>query len=847
MRLIKGIFKEKNVVRLLTLCSLIWFILFRSYIVWRSWNGRIMLPEPDDASAYVSLVAEKTTSGQVLPDIPYFFPSSNWHHLAYLPWSINLAAVKLLTNLNFEQTFYANFYFGTLFLSLVLLYLLEVIETGYFPIIGLLVMSLFCGGGSYHGFFWVVPSFYSLTFLFGLTALLYDKSLKWNRKWQLLSTALILAFIPTHPLSKVGLVGMLLSLILSLIFNRNKETNYELMKKGGWLLFIGVLAVFLYEVFPEIIGIILPSSIYIKGIVQQPISFGFSWKVFNEAYIDLFKERYDYLLLLILGIVGLLVNRKNEFLCIFLSFLSLQFLLCLFPVGYRALLYLWPITFITFSYGIYFVIKSALQLACYDGFQIIVRLPQNTFSFKAKGIVTSFLLLLLLCGYIFTFVQYNYDYNVNYADYRRRRNNWYISPDITDFLENVTQRNDLILFETGILYQLLAVRGLENRRYAGVDWCWNQTPLNKIELEGAYVVALTNSDQKRFQHLYDRSISENLTLKPLGIFGFFKIYEIVKQEDSFLRLSFDGETRVELNNSVIGSKNQFSIEASLIPYSLQRSIYGEFHGPTGSTRNYLHITNGFVYFDQYPPSGGSIKSNTRLKENVEWHIVYVQNVSSRAIYINGNLDVSDDNAEKYAGGEPNKVLIGARAYDAKENGFYQYFYGLIKRLRIYPKPLTEEQVKKLYYGEETSLDLMADWDFRKSGSTLVDRSGNGNNGTIINPKFVFISEEENIYISEKKAIPFYELTFTEFILSMTGLFSILFLPGFSWSIRFFSKLKNEILPVSFLLSYALTFLSLLFLNIALKVPINLESVLLSIGINAVFPILIVPYIRKFLS
>lgn len=59
------------------------------------------------------------------------------------------------------------------------------------------------------------------------------------------------------------------------------------------------------------------------------------------------------------------------------------------------------------------------------------------------------------------------------------------------------------------------------------------------------------------------------------------------------------------------------------------------------------------------------------------------------------------------------------------------FNGLINEVRIYNRALSEDEIKKLYYGYRIKDGLVAEYLFdEQSGNTAYDTSGNGNNGTI---------------------------------------------------------------------------------------------------------------------
>lgn len=172
-------------------------------------------------------------------------------------------------------------------------------------------------------------------------------------------------------------------------------------------------------------------------------------------------------------------------------------------------------------------------------------------------------------------------------------------------------------------------------------------------------------------------------------------------------IDFDGTTGgneyVSLGtNQIIGADTSFTIAGwvNMDTFtSAQNPIYGEFN-TNGHTRNYLGVgSDRRVFFDQYTPSGGGLFSNTLLNAGQWYHVAYVQSGSTRSLYINGNLDVTDNTAENYSGSTPNFVAIGARPGPSPF-----YMNGKVDEMRLYGRTLAASEVRSLsnYCGPSSS-------------------------------------------------------------------------------------------------------------------------------------------------
>lgn len=169
--------------------------------------------------------------------------------------------------------------------------------------------------------------------------------------------------------------------------------------------------------------------------------------------------------------------------------------------------------------------------------------------------------------------------------------------------------------------------------------------------------------------------------------------------------SLDGvDDYVNLGSTqIIGDDTSFTIDAwikvnSFASDNKQLPIYGEYSSGTNDAKNYLAVGNlqsGLeqrVFFDQFVPTGGSLKSNIQLTPGQWYHVAYTQDGTNRRLYIDGALDSSDSAIETYSGQTPDDIRIGRRGGTATD----QRFNGLIDEVEIFDRALSADEIQAIY-------------------------------------------------------------------------------------------------------------------------------------------------------
>ncbi len=152
-----------------------------------------------------------------------------------------------------------------------------------------------------------------------------------------------------------------------------------------------------------------------------------------------------------------------------------------------------------------------------------------------------------------------------------------------------------------------------------------------------------------------------------------------------------------------------NLPAGNIPGTKVGGIYVECNSTYGNSRHFLAPVTGGIQFDQYHPSGGTIRSTVAINDDTWHHVVYVQNEPGgyrRQLYIDGELNAFDNSPERYTGTTPNWYTIGARFGRTWGTPFANYTEGRIDDLRFYNVALNADQVGVLAVPEPSCVVLL---------------------------------------------------------------------------------------------------------------------------------------------
>lgn len=356
----------------------LFFVIFKFTLVTVLWHGRIVPPSPDDSSVYL-LHLDSVLDCPVLfgcADSPVNF--GTYAGVDHLVYRVGLGWPGRLLGWDALETYRCGFYIGTVLLALALIFFLSKLNDGKqrLTAYSLFILALYNGAGSYHGFFWVVPSFFALLFFFLILGIFFDRQI---RRWPLYLALLV----------PLGIFSHVLGLYLLAVLPFYCLFNAALEKRIDWLcvrksIFAFSVALLFY----------VPTVAYFS-------SFSYGNPYGPETLIQQVSERRSAgTLALTTGETGRLPGERNLLpgwegvstayfrwifpswigyvifaTCLWLNYryrryriISLYLAAVLFtlaaslnPHGERSLIFLWPVTFIFYGQASWLGLKWASE------------------------------------------------------------------------------------------------------------------------------------------------------------------------------------------------------------------------------------------------------------------------------------------------------------------------------------------------------------------------------------------------------------------------------------------------------------------------------------------------------
>lgn len=222
-------------------CFFIFNHFYSIYFRWHNHAGPIGL---DDADYYISRIAyykDHTFTKAKIFDNPLISISYFLKDFYGLTSLLPLGKIALLMDISAERMFYYNFYIGIFLMGLILWLILREFSANN-PLgiaIGLLIFAFYTGGGRYHGFFWVTPSFYCV-----LLCLLAIWVFFFSRRWKIYAPFVVCLLFFSHPASPFCIALICASLALNALLE--KKLN-ETVKKIVFLLLLSSLYFGIYH------------------------------------------------------------------------------------------------------------------------------------------------------------------------------------------------------------------------------------------------------------------------------------------------------------------------------------------------------------------------------------------------------------------------------------------------------------------------------------------------------------------------------------------------------------------------------------------------------------------------
>lgn len=362
----------------------VFFIVWKFFLIGVMWEGRSIPPEPDDSFQYIANIASVSECHTGL-FCPYpGISMTDASGFTYLTYRIFFGTLVRLTGLSPDIIFHVSFYIGTILLTLLLPVFLKSF-TGNKHLLAwtILFLSLYHGTGETHGFFWVVPSFYLILLFF--TLFIYVARNNLNR-WLAIGAAV--AFTFSHPMGVY--LCFVLPIYLGIYWLLSGKIQVGEMKKVTLIIVMIVLSTVsqtLYLKHFEQIDSYGPGSQLSqakmivsklnsdgdasetdgpittyditntknKGLVSNKI------ETINIAYFRYVTPHWTAIILLLGVLTLLIIKREYRLVSLYISSLVF-FVLATFlsTFGFRSAIVLWPLTYIVYAFGAWYLLKFSL-------------------------------------------------------------------------------------------------------------------------------------------------------------------------------------------------------------------------------------------------------------------------------------------------------------------------------------------------------------------------------------------------------------------------------------------------------------------------------------------------------
>lgn len=407
------------------------FIIWKFFLIGILWHNRSLPPEPDDSLIYTGHIYSVLRCSALPCNTPYLSLQSS-NGFLYLSYRIFWGTVAKVISISQTQVFQASFYMGTIFLAATLvLWLIKFVPSPKARIFALLFLGLFHGGGAYHGFFWVVPSFFALLLLFLLLSIIHTPGKYWP---MIITSLLVIALVFTHPLG-VYFLAILLIYILTLQLLGQKISRSE-WKKTILAVMLGIVAVFSTNQYLTHIergnSPVISLIEYAKKpdpVTAPPVTP--TYKHIYHDYITWIIPAWPAVLILIY-VLWINYSYKNyRLLALYLASAIGTAIASLHPFGIRSLILLWPIT-----YGLY----GTATWYTYDLLKKNIQL--NITRILATSSIIIFIILFAIA---------NGAYSILFNLYMNQRDNYNFPNSLQIDISSILQTGDTISFNNGVL------------------------------------------------------------------------------------------------------------------------------------------------------------------------------------------------------------------------------------------------------------------------------------------------------------------------------------------------------------------------------------------------------------
>jgi hypothetical protein len=350
--------REWLVNKFLPVFSAVFFLITKLFFNFLLWKDRLVLPNPGDSLSYTRWI-------RLISESKFFLVPG------YTGYSFILGNLAKIFSLSPEGVFRLSFWLGIPLLTIILWKLFKALK--FKPVetaLCFVLLAFYTGNGSFHGFYWVVPTFFCVAlFLYLFASIISEER---NNCFLIVLAAIFMPLMHGMGIFACLIFGLYLFLELFIDFLRRK--SLIAVFKNNLLLIKKILAITLICVISYVgTGILLKSLN--KDVVKENDKIMMSSDIFtdsrildgsmnNEKSIIAFKFLYlnkivphwvTWVAWLLMFFVLLYYKRYKITLFLIATFIFCTISSLIYYKGFRSLVFLWPLTYIFVGSSFYYI------------------------------------------------------------------------------------------------------------------------------------------------------------------------------------------------------------------------------------------------------------------------------------------------------------------------------------------------------------------------------------------------------------------------------------------------------------------------------------------------------------
>lgn len=369
--------------------AVIFFIVWKFFLISILWQDRLIPPEPDDTLTYVTQIESVFKCDNFLFCSDSRVTLGDSSGFVYLSYRLFWGTLEKILGISPEKMLLWSFYIGTLFIPLVFIPFLKIFSNKRSLIaLSVFFLTFYHGLGETHGFFWVVPSFFSALLFFVIAVLMLK-----DNTWLRFSVAIPLAILYTfmHPIGVYLIFIFPLYLLIHFAFTR--EFDPLVWKKMALIVMTVSLCSISQtyylsknsqndsyapstsltqakSIFDDVVSKKIqerkPDSYTIASVANKESDNFLNQKI-SSLHAGYFRWIFPHWLAIApftLSISMLVLKRKYNLLSLYFASL-IFFIIATFlnEFGFRSAIILWPVTYIVYAFSCWYFFEYALRIS----------------------------------------------------------------------------------------------------------------------------------------------------------------------------------------------------------------------------------------------------------------------------------------------------------------------------------------------------------------------------------------------------------------------------------------------------------------------------------------------------